>query len=772
MTTSQISGDVSYVSLTSAGYTNPVTVTATGTVGGTSANAIFANTAWTIVNYGTIASTIASKGQGVDLSAGGSLTNEAGGVIEGSYNGAYVNKSGTIFNAGVITGTGARAAGVTLYNSSTLINSGAVDGDAGVYDAHGGGITNMAGATIAGQSYGIFGSLGAVTIDNAGAIGASAAGGQDIYLLGGGNITNETGGTISGGGVGILTGFGLLTLDNAGVISNASGNAVVMMNGGTVTNAATGTITGNYSGIGGGGAVLSVGNAGTISSTAPDGNGVYLSADTNTLVNTGLITGAHGAFFTGQDATLDNAGTVIGTGGPNAVAMIASGSNRLIVHAGAVFDGTVEAESSAANTIELASGASAGTLTALGSEYIGFQTVTIDSGATWEVTGKVAAFDFTTIEGFTSDDKLDLTNLTFDAGDHVDLNHTTDMLTIEDGTDHVLATIQLAGDFTGDFFHLSNDGGNYTLLTEDTTPCYCRGTRIQTSRGEVPVEELKIGDLIVTLGGEALPLKWIGRRSYRDWLAVGNDEVQPILFKAGSIADGIPARDLYVSPEHAMFIDGMLIPARHLVNGASIGKMRGVEEIDYFHLEFDRHAVIFAEDAPAESFVDDDSRMLFHNAQEYRRLYPDEPPRRTEFCAPRVGGGSALETVRRRLCDRAGRLRPNGTALPDGVRRGFVDRASRSGVEGWALAADRPAVLAILLNGAVIGQTTAGLYRADLAAAGIGGGHCAFRFDLPPGLSADTAHRIEVRREHDWTLLQGAPVTLKPPSQPSSSLRA
>jgi hypothetical protein len=78
------------------------------------------------------------------------------------------------------------------------------------------------------------------------------------------------------------------------------------------------------------------------------------------------------------------------------------------------------------------------------------------------------------------------------------------------------------------------------------------------------------------------------------------------------------------------------------------------------------------------------------------------------------------------------------------------------------MADDGPAALAILLNGAVVGRAVAGLYRADLAAAGFGDGHCAFRFALPPELPADVAHRIEVRRECDWTLLHGAPLTLRP----------
>jgi hypothetical protein len=69
--------------------------------------------------------------------------------------------------------------------------------------------------------------------------------------------------------------------------------------------------------------------------------------------------------------------------------------------------------------------------------------------------------------------------------------------------------------------------------------------------------------------------------------------------------------------------------------------------------------------------------------------------------------------------------------------------------------------LAIVVNGAVVGQTLANLYRTDLTEAGFGDGHCSFRFTLPQSLSPEIGHRIEVRRESDWSLLHGGPVTLR-----------
>ncbi len=104
-----------------------------------------------------------------------------------------------------------------------------------------------------------------------------------------------------------------------------------------------------------------------------------------------------------------------------------------------------------------------------------------------------------------------------------------------------------------------------------------------------------------------------------------------------------------------MFLDGVLIPARCLVNGSTITVKRKLERVDYFHVELDSHDVLLAEGAPSESFLDDNSRGMFHNASEFAVLCPDATaPGR--FCAPKVTDGYELEAIRRRLAGVAGEM--------------------------------------------------------------------------------------------------------------------
>jgi len=103
-----------------------------------------------------------------------------------------------------------------------------------------------------------------------------------------------------------------------------------------------------------------------------------------------------------------------------------------------------------------------------------------------------------------------------------------------------------------------------------------------------------------------------------------------------------------------MYLENVLIEARDLVNGVSVVQPAEAETVAYFHIELDAHDLIVAEGAISESFVDDDSRNLFQNADEHRRLYPGVVGRPARYCAPRLASGDIVDLARRKIALRAG----------------------------------------------------------------------------------------------------------------------
>ena len=292
--------------------------------------------------------------------------------------------------------------------------------------------------------------------------------------------------------------------------------------------------------------------------------------------------------------------------------------------------------------------------------------------------------------------------------------------------------------------------------------CYLAGTMVLTDQGEIPVEDLKIGDYLITVSGAARPLKWIGTRSYSGD-HVG-DDISPICVKRGALADGVPHRDLYVSPRHALFIYSALFPAGLLVNETSIVKAANMDVISYFHLELESHDVILAEGAAAESFVDDNSRIMFQNAQDHRILYPAENIVPAEYCAPRIEDGFKLEGLVRHLASRGQLLKPDGTLERLGRLIGSLDIATPGEIAGWARNADLPAEsveITVLDNDVVIDEVVADQHRPDLQAAGFGNGAHGFKIVIPGRLSTLSRHVISVRRKADGAELPGSPFVVE-----------
>jgi len=154
--------------------------------------------------------------------------------------------------------------------------------------------------------------------------------------------------------------------------------------------------------------------------------------------------------------------------------------------------------------------------------------------------------------------------------------------------------------------------------------CFRRGTLIRTAHGEVPVEDLANGVLVMTTSG-ALPVKWIGRKSFRkNASASWHPSVVPVRVSRFAIDDQTPQRDLYVTQDHCLLVDGVFIPVKYLVNGRSIAfdDAKMSETIEYFSVELDTHEVIFAEGTAAETYrYDGHHRIAWDNLGDYQDLY-------------------------------------------------------------------------------------------------------------------------------------------------------
>ncbi len=184
--------------------------------------------------------------------------------------------------------------------------------------------------------------------------------------------------------------------------------------------------------------------------------------------------------------------------------------------------------------------------------------------------------------------------------------------------------------------------------------CFAEGTRIATLRGPVPVEAVRPGDRVLLVDGGSAPVIWVGSRDIDCAAHPRPAEVWPIRIEAGAMAPGRPERDLFLSPDHAVLLDGVLIPVRYLVNGATVAR-RPVARIRYFHIELPRHAALLAENLPAESFLDTGNRGAFDGEAAGARGDPADALRRwqTASLAPLVAGGPRLARVRQALLRRA-----------------------------------------------------------------------------------------------------------------------
>jgi Hint domain len=166
--------------------------------------------------------------------------------------------------------------------------------------------------------------------------------------------------------------------------------------------------------------------------------------------------------------------------------------------------------------------------------------------------------------------------------------------------------------------------------------CFLRGTTIRTVSGDRKIEDLAVGDLLPTMFGGQRPVQWIGRYPYKksDPSKPWAESILPVRIARSALGPNVPHADLYVTALHSVLIDGVLVPAEKLINGATISRFEPeADEMEFFHIKLENHDVVYAEGAPAETLVNVTESAV--NFVEYLRQY-GMPSTEEVRCAPYV----------------------------------------------------------------------------------------------------------------------------------------
>jgi hypothetical protein len=213
--------------------------------------------------------------------------------------------------------------------------------------------------------------------------------------------------------------------------------------------------------------------------------------------------------------------------------------------------------------------------------------------------------------------------------------------------------VTTAGNFTLNF--ASNLNPSTFVLDAATgtiVVCLVTGTLVRTTRGDVPVEELRVGDVAITASSQRRPIRWIGSTELDCANARDPRTCWPIRIAAGALGANKPLRDLFVSPAHGIcmtVVTDILVPASALVNGATIDHVE-CAKVRYWHVELDEHDILVTSGLPTESYIDHGNRDFFFQTDgSSTRLHRNGGER----CLAYVSEGPLVEAIRMQIHARA-----------------------------------------------------------------------------------------------------------------------
>lgn len=540
----------------------------------------------------------------------------------GTVSGATANNLGVLLTSGTLNAASIQSGGAAVAAANGTISGATVASGGSMIvtqtgtitdpTVQGGGVVAAGAFTAKGQSFPAGGVISGGTFDVGATEMVSAASAYGGHFNGTQLLLNgatASGGLFEAGGQQIIGGYYLSSVDSTGgtttKVSNVSGtesgwtaNTAVasgasIQNGGTAYVLHGGTAVSGTVGSGGKEIVESGGR--TLSLTVSGGTEIIESggvASGSIVMSGGTVAVSSGG--TTSNTTLGAGGVELVSSGGTAYATTISNGGTLSATSGGILTGTTTV--SGGGTLVLGGDNGNSTVNLAGTSFDQPASVVISAGTT-----NISE----TFTGWSDGDQIVFKGLTGTASSisFSDANHIT--FTLGGQT----FTLNIVG--VRDKFKFIDENGTTILET-----CFLTGTLVRMLSGYVPVEAIRPGDAIMVREDNTFvsrEVKWVGKSKavVRSTASYPDDAGYPVRIMKDALADGVPFKDMLVTPEHCLFIDGAFIPARMLVNGRNISYDTRYAVYDYYHVETAQHAVIEADGVLTETYLDTGNRKSF-----------------------------------------------------------------------------------------------------------------------------------------------------------------